>query len=420
MKITSSVATTISILAMFGVTFGCASLVSKQNDTVYATIAENDERLEAEKAALQTLSYTPNLLKSFEYNGNSFWRFDDSIATATSEKTSEYKGIQIAVASEKYSKNRKLKNYSTEWLSSTTDMLDLFYETNTPEFDLKQYMNNTDGVYTTCVRYNTEWEDYEIPIFDIIQLRPVDDENFVSIHITNGGSTSYSPSEMLGVLSEVFEAYNIPWDASDILSLEMGKGNNTLLSDAQLQSGEFTDTKYFEFDTETGTLVEYRANDANAPTDVVIPPTISGIPVKYIADKAFNKYSSGNKLTSVVIPDSVEKIGDHAFSANSDLKYVIMPANLKELGEGVFSGCFSLRDIEIKGTIYNIPKNTFKSCESIETITLPDTVTTFDDYAFSGCRLLKYLSKPASFKAYGTGTFDGCDRLDTTIFDVKE
>jgi hypothetical protein len=418
MKITSSVATTISILVLFGVTFGGVALTNNANTKVTAAIAELDAT--SDTATAVTSTYTPVLLSEYTYNDIPLWRFDTSVASATSDKTSEYMGIQIALATETYKNNKTLKGYSTSWAESTESMLDLLYDTDDNTFDLKEYMNNNEGIYTTCVRYNTVWEDYNIPVFDLIQLIPYDDTTFISVHISNGGSTEYVASDMIGVVAEIFDAYDIPWDAYDILSLERSAGNDTLLSDAQLLSGDYTDAKYFEFDVSTATITEYRANDKKAPTDVVIPPTISGMAVKAIGDNAFNKYSSGNKLTSVVIPDSVESIGNYAFATNTSLKYVSMPTGLKSLGEGVFSGDYALREIEIKGTLYDIPKNAFKACESLETVILPDTVVSFGDYAFSGCRLLSSMNVPASFRTYGTDVFKGCEKLDTTIFEERK
>lgn len=64
----------------------------------------------------------------------------------------------------------------------------------------------------------------------------------------------------------------------------------------------------FRFNKSTGTITVY----IGKRKDFVIPHTIAGVVVKVIGREAFSR----NKLTSVVIPDSVTEIGHSAFSKN--------------------------------------------------------------------------------------------------------
>ena len=50
-------------------------------------------------------------------------------------------------------------------------------------------------------------------------------------------------------------------------------------------------------------------------------------------------------LTSVTIPDSVEKIGKYAFHNCKNLTSVTIPDSVKEVGSGAFYGCTNLRKI---------------------------------------------------------------------------
>lgn len=56
-----------------------------------------------------------------------------------------------------------------------------------------------------------------------------------------------------------------------------------------------------------------------------------------------------SKLTSVYLPESIEKIGNQAF-AQSGLVTLTLPENTKELGHLVFSGCMDLHTITSKAT----------------------------------------------------------------------
>ena len=81
--------------------------------------------------------------------------------------------------------------------------------------------------------------------------------------------------------------------------------------------------------------------------EVVIPATISGLPVTTIGDDAFYlRYF----LTSVVIPDSVTTVGDGAFSECSGLTSVVIPDSVTTIGDGLFSSCDSLTEIVVTPT----------------------------------------------------------------------
>lgn len=405
LRFTSSVATTLvtgAFLLVAGTMTWVTSAQNKKDIEMY-------RNLSAQEAPLSVIHqpFEPINLAAYELNNTSLWQW----ASATDDT---FHGIRIELATETYKNSRNLRTYAETWLESTKTLFGLFSNMDDPELGLRYYTTNVGGVYTTAMRYNTQEGDYTIPIFDLVQLVPVDDTSFVSVHITNTGVTTYDPSETVADVTELFGAYNIPWDVQEFLSTSAMVGSGSLLSDAYLLSGEYTDEKYFEFDFSTGTLVRYKSELQGAPKEVIIPPEAGGVPLKHIASNAFDM--TVNSVTSIVIPDSVEVIDDFAFSSNGKLEYVKMPTSLSRIGEGVFNNCYSLRDIEVYGSIISIPRNTFAGCESLESVRVPDTVQTFGEYAFGDCRLLNDLNRPANFSAYENTTFEGCDRLDVSLF----
>lgn len=63
--------------------------------------------------------------------------------------------------------------------------------------------------------------------------------------------------------------------------------------------------------------------------------------LKEIGDYAFY----GTAVTEVVIPSSVERIGEYAFAYCKNLRKVFMPKKFKNLPRGIFQACPDLREI---------------------------------------------------------------------------
>ncbi len=132
----------------------------------------------------------------------------------------------------------------------------------------------------------------------------------------------------------------------------------------------------FNFDTATGTIVQYYAfenNDTNqpaCPTAVDIPTRIQNVPVEILGLGSFMEHSltsvtipsgvtaievsafSRNGLTSVTIPASVVSIDNFAFSDNQ-LTSVTLLEGLQQIGFNAFSGNL-LHDITVPTTVEQI------------------------------------------------------------------
>lgn len=102
-----------------------------------------------------------------------------------------------------------------------------------------------------------------------------------------------------------------------------------------------------------------------------------------ISDEAFAKCE---KLTKIVIPDSVEIIGMHAFSECRALKEVIMPEHLMLLGCGAFRKCHSLTAVNIPEGIRRLDRGVFQDCTALQEIHLPTSIVSigFDTFINSG------------------------------------
>ena len=216
--------------------------------------------------------------------------------------------------------------------------------------------------------------------------------------------------------------------------------------------------------TEDG-LFEYRVITWNEPCtvaitrckeiaseEVVVPKTIEGYEVTYIADEAFknctgitsivipdsvtsiiagafygctslteitvspdnknylsmdgvlfNKdgsellvYPRGNKRSTYIIPDSVTSIGERVFFGLTSLAEITIPDSVTSIGGGAFSGCTSLSKVTLSNNLKVIEYGAFYGCTSLAEITIPDSVTSIGSGAFSGCTSLAEITIPDS------------------------
>jgi hypothetical protein len=166
----------------------------------------------------------------------------------------------------------------------------------------------------------------------------------------------------------------------------------------------------FTYTTNNGTITitGYTGTDAV----VVIPDTITGLPVTAIGDSAFY----GNSLTKLTIANSVTCIGDSALSYCTSLTSVTIANSVTSIGDSAFGGCSSLTNVTIPISVIAIGNYAFAGCLSLTNITLGSGVTSIGDWAFSsekGCPLMNIII-PNSVTNIGNWAFSGC-RLLTNI-----
>ena len=148
-------------------------------------------------------------------------------------------------------------------------------------------------------------------------------------------------------------------------------------------------------------------SDCSSLSNIVIPDSVTAI-----GDFAFSGCSS---LSNIVIPDSVTAIGDSAFSDCSSLSNIVIPNSVTAIGDGAFFGCSSLPNIVIPNSVTSIGDCAFSDCSSLPNIVIPDSVTSIGDCAFSGCSSLPNIVIPDSVTAIGDSAFSDCSSLSNIV-----
>lgn len=116
-------------------------------------------------------------------------------------------------------------------------------------------------------------------------------------------------------------------------------------------------------------------------------------------------------LSELNLPSSVSLIGQSAFRDCSSLKEMTIPEGVPSIEEFTFCGCGSLETIHLPSSLTYIGKDAFDSCSSLVSIVVPAKVNKIDSYAFMGCKSLVSIDIPDSVTDFGIYVFEGCSNL---------
>ncbi len=220
----------------------------------------------------------------------------------------------------------------------------------------------------------------------------------------------------------------------------------------------------FDFYTNGGSIT---INGYKGPGGaVIIPDSITGLPVTSVDGYAF--YSSSS-LTRVTIPNSVTSIASYAFYYCPSLTNVVIGSSVTNLsslafgscaslsgitadngnpvfsseagilfdkslttlikypmglagsytisnrvtaiGNGAFSDCSGLTSVTIPNSISNISDSTFENCTGLTNVAIPNSITNLGNMAFSSCSSLTNVTIPNSVLRIGDSAFNYCPNL---------
>ena len=135
-------------------------------------------------------------------------------------------------------------------------------------------------------------------------------------------------------------------------------------------------------------------------TDVTIPDTIYGIPVKEVGESVF---AGEEKLASVTFGKNVTKIGANAFGGCTSLETVNWNVSMSDIGDYAFQNCHSLVSVAIPENVTSIGRGAFYDCRWLKEPGIPATVSSIGGRAFSRTAWLDTTRAADEFVTVGDG-----------------
>ncbi len=167
------------------------------------------------------------------------------------------------------------------------------------------------------------------------------------------------------------------------------------------------------------TIGGYSFSKCNKITSIIIPNTVENISIDAFAGESFNAENL-TSLNSINIPSSVKYIGSYAFR-NTCITSITIPSSVTHIDNSAFDSCNKLTSISVdaNNTKYDSRNNcnaiietaTNKLIAGISTTIVPTDVESIDDRAFFGITGITEVSLSASVKSIGEYAFYKCTNL---------
>lgn len=127
------------------------------------------------------------------------------------------------------------------------------------------------------------------------------------------------------------------------------------------------------------------------------------------ANRIDNNKKYCDKIKTVQTDNSVEAIGDYAFSSSSVEKLDLKKP--KKLGKGAFKNCYKLSAVVLPGSLKNVSEESFAGCKAATALVLNNGVEKIDKRAFMNCKKLTEFGYGRTLTEIGTEAFRGCDGI---------
>ena len=164
--------------------------------------------------------------------------------------------------------------------------------------------------------------------------------------------------------------------------------------------------------TGEGTVGASKISDKNTPEGkFVLPSTVTHGDVTYrVTAISHWGFFGCDKMTELVIPESVETIGMFAFTSSKSLTKAVVKCSRAKIDAAIFSGCENLTEVQFAEGVTSIGERALEET-GITAVKLPSTLKRIDGSMFTRCAKLRRIEIPEGVEEIGSYAFSCCDSL---------
>lgn len=201
-------------------------------------------------------------------------------------------------------------------------------------------------------------------------------------------------------------------EAAAVTTLKVdGKEHSAFTLNYQITT--FDELQYFTGLTE---IISYAFTNCNKLTSIVLPNTITKI-----GNNAFGLCQS---LTRVDLPESLENLGEFAFE-RSKMETLYVPKNVSTIGNFIFYGCDNLTSVTV--ATGNATFDSRNGCNAIiktsdnalvagcKNTVIPEDVVSIGTGAFAANSNLERVIIPATVTTFNNAVFRNCSKLGSVV-----
>lgn len=147
--------------------------------------------------------------------------------------------------------------------------------------------------------------------------------------------------------------------------------------------------------------------------NLFIPETIDGFNVTELRKI---EEMDEEPIERIIIPDSVNNLGESLCAGNHSLQEVILSPNITKISKGCFIGCINLSKINLEN-VELIGSSAFYACQSLTTLNL-NKLKLIEPNGLQNCKNIEELNMPEIKGLYGSALSDN-DKLQKITLGEK-
>lgn len=148
-------------------------------------------------------------------------------------------------------------------------------------------------------------------------------------------------------------------------------------------------------------------------------PYFRNIGLAVVDNKDYIVTYPGKGETDLVIPSSIKGLHNTAFEGCQSLRSIVIPQSVEYVGNMNFTFCLNLVKVEWNASASNVPASCFQGCSSLKEISFSESVTMIGRMAFYNAPLNTIIIKNPTPASIYSDTFDSSVFKSATVYVPK-